>query len=247
MSPFPVPLDNLIAYVGSLHPDGSPLDHLVDAVVAAAQLDEQSDALIGYFVDQARSSGASWSQIGAALGVSKQAAQKRFVVRDDEPGPEGKTFSHFTPRARYAVAAAGELARQAGEARIDVPHLAAGALADPGGLGARAVQRLEVNADQLFGAIGVGPATGEGDSEPSALRQLQFTEACRGALKEALKAALRLGHNYIGTEHLVLGVVAAGGDLTNRLAAIGLRAAMIESAVAVELAEAQFQRRRATG
>lgn len=75
-----------------------PLDHLAGAVTAADQLNEQSDALIGYFVDQARSSGASWSQIGAAMGVSKQAAQKRFVARDDEPTPEGKTFTRFTPR-----------------------------------------------------------------------------------------------------------------------------------------------------
>src|SRR6516225_8683627 len=104
MIPFPVPLDNLLAFVRALHPDGSPLEHLADAVVAASRLDQQSDALIGYFVDQARSSGASWSQIGAALGVSKQAAQKKFVARDDELVPEGKTFSHFTPRARLAVA-----------------------------------------------------------------------------------------------------------------------------------------------
>ena len=79
MTEFPVPLDNLITYVKALHPDGGPLDNLTDAFTVSARLDEQSDALIGYFVDQARKSGASWSQIGAAMGVSKQAAQKRFV------------------------------------------------------------------------------------------------------------------------------------------------------------------------
>jgi hypothetical protein len=77
---FPVPLDNLIAYVTTLHPAGSPLDNVSDAFTVSAQLDEQAGALIGYFVDQARKSGASWSQIGAAMGVSKQAAQKRFVT-----------------------------------------------------------------------------------------------------------------------------------------------------------------------
>jgi hypothetical protein len=246
MIPFPVPLDNLLAFVRALHPDGSPLEHLADAVVAASRLDQQSDALIGYFVDQARSSGASWSQIGAALGVSKQAAQKKFVARDDELVTEGKTFSRFTPRARLAVAAAGELARHAGEPAIDATHLAAGVLADPHGLAARVVQRLEVDADELFWAIGVGPATEEGDSDPTALRQLQFTETCRGALKETLKAALRLGHDYIGTEHLLLGVTKARGDVATRLASIGLEPSVVESAVAAELAEAQFQRRRQT-
>ena len=79
MAEFPVPLDNLIAYVKTLHADGGPLENVSDAFAISEQLDEQADALLGYFVDQARRSGLSWSQIGAAMGVSKQAAQKRFV------------------------------------------------------------------------------------------------------------------------------------------------------------------------
>src|SRR5882762_10056359 len=79
MTEFPVPLDNLITYVKALHPEGGPLDNVSDAFAVSTQLDEQADALIGYFVDQARGSGLSWSQIGGSMGVSKQAAQKRFV------------------------------------------------------------------------------------------------------------------------------------------------------------------------
>ncbi len=244
MATFPVPLDSLIAYVRTLHPDGDPLEHLTDAVAAASQLDDQADALIGYFVDQARSSGASWSQIGAAMGVSKQAAQKRFVGRDDELVPEGKTFSRFTPRARAAVAAAGELARASGSEAVDVNHLAAGAIVDPDGLAAHALHRLEVNEGQIYQALGVDPPVNKGDADPTALRHLRFTPAAREALKDALKAALRLGHNYIGTEHLLLGAVAGRGTMARDLATIGLRGSLIESAIAVEIAEAQLQRRR---
>jgi ATP-dependent Clp protease ATP-binding subunit ClpA len=244
MATFPVPLDSLIAYVRTLHPEGSPLDHLTDAVVAAGQLDEQADALIGYFVDQARSSGASWSQIGAAMGVSKQAAQKRFVAREDELVPESKTFSRFTPRARASVAAAGELARTSESDAIDVNHLAAGAIIDPDGLAAHALRRLAVNEEQIYEALGVGPANDGGDADPTALRQLRFTPAGREALKEALKAALRLGHNYIGTEHLLLGVIAGRGSVAKDLTTVGLRPSLVESAIAVEIAEAQLQRRR---
>jgi ATP-dependent Clp protease ATP-binding subunit ClpA len=248
MAPSPVSLDHLIAYIRALHPDGDPLERLADAVTAALQLDEQSDAVIGYFVDQARSSGASWSQIGAAMGVSKQAAQKRFVARVDELAPEGKAFSRFTPRARVAVAAAGEQARRAGEEQeVDATHLVVGAIQDPDGLAAAAIRRLEIGPDRIFAVIGTGPTTEEGDSDPVALRQLRFTESGRDALKEALKTALRLGHNYIGTEHLLLGAAAAGGDLAARLAEIGLQRPVLESAVSVELAEAQFRRRRQTG
>src|SRR5207248_11001689 len=122
MTEFPVPLDNLIAYVKALHPEGGPLGNLSDAMVVSARLDEQADALIGYFVDQARRSGASWSQIGSAMGVSKQAAQKRFVTAlPDEPD-----FSRFTQRAANAITAAGRLATADGAAPVIPAHLAAG-------------------------------------------------------------------------------------------------------------------------
>jgi hypothetical protein len=247
MATFPVPLDSLISYVNTLHPDGGPLDRLADAVGAASELDEQSDALIGYFVDQARSSGASWSQIGAAIGVSKQAAQKRFVVREDELAPEGKTFSRFTPRARASVAAAGQLAAATGSDAVDGVHLAAGVLLDPHGLAAHVVHRLDVTDAQFYEALGVGPALDGADPDPTALRQLEFTAAGRGVFKEALKAALRLGHNYIGTEHLLVGVVAGRGAVVDNLGAIGLRPPLVESALAVEIAEMQLERRRHSG
>src|SRR5215471_17618461 len=98
MSQFPVPLDSLIAFVKSQHPGADTLQNLSDAVELADQLDEQSDALIGHFVDQARRSGASWSQIGVSMGVSKQAAQQRFVSRW-----ESAEFSRFTTRARNVL------------------------------------------------------------------------------------------------------------------------------------------------
>src|ERR1700693_2942758 len=108
MAEFPVPLDNLITYVKALHPDGGPLDNVSGAIMVATQLDEQSDALIGHFVDQARRSGASWSQIGASMGVSKQAAQQRFVPRGPGQGlqmpPVPGDFSRFTLRARNVLA-----------------------------------------------------------------------------------------------------------------------------------------------
>src|SRR6202008_3918178 len=103
MTEFPVPLDNLIAYVKALHPNGGPLENVSDAFTVSTQMDEQADALIGYFVDQARKSGLSWSQIGGAMGVSKQAAQKRFVptkAADMMSSLGGrKPFSQFTDRS----------------------------------------------------------------------------------------------------------------------------------------------------
>ena len=76
---YPVRLDELINAIKSVHTDA--LDQLADAVLAAEHLGEVADHLIGHFVDQARRSGASWTDIGKSMGVTKQAAQKRFVPR----------------------------------------------------------------------------------------------------------------------------------------------------------------------
>src|SRR4051794_421690 len=94
-----VRLDDLIAAIKKVHPDA--LEQLTSAVVAAEHLGEVADHLIGHFVDQARRSGASWTDIGKSMGVSKQAAQKRFVPKDltsDLDPSQG--FSRYTVRAR---------------------------------------------------------------------------------------------------------------------------------------------------
>ncbi|MGA2209253.1 MAG: Clp protease N-terminal domain-containing protein [Acidimicrobiales bacterium] len=246
MADFPVPLDNLIAYVKGLRPGDGPLELVSGAVTVADRLEEHSDALVGYFVDQARRSGASWSQIGASMGVSKQAAQQRFVARDDDLEPEAKRFGRFTPRARNAVAAAGRMAASAQADSVDVAHIAAGLLAEPHGLAAKTIHRLGVADEQFYGALGLVPVTGAYDSDPVALRELHFSDASRAAFRGTLKAALRLGHNYIGTEHLLLGVLSVESDTTESLAKLGLSPALVDRALAVELASFRLDQERGT-
>ena len=106
----PVRLDDLINAIKTVH-DG-PLDQLDDAVLAAEALGEVADHLIGHFVDQARRSGASWTDIGKRMGVTKQAAQKRFVPKaGTEPLDPNQGFARFTPHARAAVVHAQNTAR----------------------------------------------------------------------------------------------------------------------------------------
>lgn len=114
---YPIRLDELITAIKTIHPD--VLDQLTDAVLAAEHLGEIADHLIGHFVDQARRSGASWTDIGKSMGVTKQAAQKRFVPRAEATtlGPE-QGFARFTPRARGAVVAAQNAAHEAGNGEI---------------------------------------------------------------------------------------------------------------------------------
>src|SRR5579884_2094165 len=131
----PIRLDDLINAIKQARAD--VLDQLADAVLAAEHLGEVADHLIGHFVDQARRSGASWTDIGKAMGVTKQAAQKRFVARgpadlaDLDPS---QGFTRFTPRARNVVVAAQNEARAASNDQITPVHLVLGLLADPDGL-----------------------------------------------------------------------------------------------------------------
>src|SRR6202162_2902725 len=122
---YPVRLDDLIDAIKKVHND--VLEQLSDAVLAADHLGELAAHLIGHFVDQARRSGASWSDIGRSMGVTKQAAQKRFVPKDPSEATNlldpSQGFHGWTPRARNVVMAAQDEARAAGNDEIGPEHL----------------------------------------------------------------------------------------------------------------------------
>ena len=130
---YPVRLDDLIDVIKRVHAE--PLEQLTDAVLAAESLGEIADHLIGHFVDQARRSGASWTEIGKCMGVTKQAAQKRFVPKapDFESAAldPNAGFGRFTPRARNVVVVAQNKAQQAGNGEINPDHLLLALFDDP--------------------------------------------------------------------------------------------------------------------
>ena len=231
MADFPISLDNLIAYVRSLHGDAGPLDHLTIAVRVAQAVDEQSDALIGFFVDQARRAGAPWSEIGASMGVSKQAVQKRFTARVelDDVDPDNKPFSRFTDRARHVVAFARVTADAAGANETNAGHLSVALLSEPDGIAARVIRGSGVTDAQLTEAFGVELPNEDTRIPPRG--EVPFTLDGKTALREALKAALHLGHNYIGTEHILLGILGDGGEAARKLAGLGLAIPEVEKAV----------------
>src|SRR5437763_14464144 len=101
-----VGLDDLIRVVRVAQPDDE-LARLRTAVQLSERLDELGDHLVGHFVDEARGSGASWRAIGESMGVTKQAAQQRFVPSVGELPEEG-FLSRFTPRARQVLTVARE-------------------------------------------------------------------------------------------------------------------------------------------
>ncbi|MGI8901467.1 MAG: hypothetical protein ACR2HA_11190 [Nocardioides sp.] len=94
----PVRLGDLIEAIKKVHSDA--LDQLADAVIAADHLGEVADHLIGHFVDHARRSGASWTDIGRSMGVTKQAAQKRFVSKSSGGASDLDAGQGFGRRGR---------------------------------------------------------------------------------------------------------------------------------------------------
>src|SRR6476646_1638790 len=118
-----VRLDDLIDGIRTAHPD-QPLDQLTSAVLTAQHFEDIADHLIGHFVDRARHSGASWSEIGESLGVTKQAAQQRFT-----PKARQEMFSRFTDKARTVLVRSMELTRATNHSEIEPAHIAL-ALAD---------------------------------------------------------------------------------------------------------------------
>jgi hypothetical protein len=198
-----VRLDDLIDAIKRVHSDA--LDQLSDAVIAADHLGEVADHLIGHFVDQARRAGASWSEIGRSMGVTKQAAQKRFVTKPGET-PDldpSQGFSRFTPRTRNVVMAAQEEARSAGNARIGVEHLVLGLLSEPESFGVQALVAQGVGLDAVRAAA-TDRLPERADEVPDLI---PYDQGAQKALELTFRAALRLGHNYIGTEHLLLALL----------------------------------------
>jgi ATP-dependent Clp protease ATP-binding subunit ClpA len=267
----PVSLDTLITFVKVQRPEGSALDNLADAVVVGEHLGEQADSLIGHFVDQARRSGASWSQIGASMGVSKQAAQQRFVPRGDPamgtPWTPGD-FSRFTQRARAVLAAAEDHARAADSAVIGSDHLALGLFAEPDGLAAKAAAALGVTEQQVRDALGApaqdapaqdapaqdAPAQDAPAQDAPAQDAPAQTEPAAGAsriplgpgaiasLRGALRWALRMGHNYIGTEHILVGLIDENDATATALTGLGLAMPAVKRELTRQFAEIQAAR-----
>ncbi|GAA2521285.1 Clp protease N-terminal domain-containing protein [Pilimelia columellifera] len=240
-NPHPIRLDDLIDGIKKTRTD--PLEQLSDAVMVADHLGDVADHLIGHFVDQARRSGASWTDIGRSMGVTKQAAQKRFVAKDPgEPSDldPNQGFQRFTVKARNVVMAAQHEARTAGNAEIGPAHLILGLTSEPTAIAmtALAAQRITTDAVRAAATAALPPATQSPELIP-------FDAGARKALELTFRQALRLGHNYVGTEHILLALLdQENGD--GVLTGLGVDRAAAEAHVAAAVAAAVAASKQAT-
>jgi ATP-dependent Clp protease ATP-binding subunit ClpC len=111
-------------------------------------------------------------------------------------------FERFTDKARRAVVLAADEARLLGHDHIGTEHILLGILSEGGGIAASALTSLgltlEAARTQVAATAGPGPA-------PPA--HIPFTARAKRSLEQALREAIQLGYDYIGTEHILLGVI----------------------------------------
>ena len=145
-------------------------------------------------------------------------------------------FERFTDRARRVVVEAQHEAKALGHTYIGTEHLLLGLIREGNGVGAKALGSLDVSAEGLreavVGIVGIGRHSQSG--------HIPFTPRAKQVLRLALGEALRLGHNYVGTEHLLLGLIQERDGVAGQvLAAAGADLRRVRAEVLRLLAEYQ--------
>jgi ATP-dependent Clp protease ATP-binding subunit ClpC len=148
-------------------------------------------------------------------------------------------FERFTERARQVVVLAQDESRALGHDYIGTEHLVLGLLREEEGVAARVLESLGVELEDARARV--EESVGRGEPRPSG--QIPFTPEAKRALELSLREALSLGHNHIGTEHVLLGVIRVeDGVATQVLAGYGLAADRIRDEVVRALANPQRPR-----
>ena len=124
-------------------------------------------------------------------------------------------FERFTGRARQVVILGQDEARSLGHGHIGTEHILLGLLREEEGIAARVLESMDVRLDDVRNEIVA--TVGRGDVV--ATGQIPFTPHAQNALELSLREALALGHSYIGTEHILLGLVREKDGVAGRILA----------------------------
>jgi hypothetical protein len=200
----PLTIEALAAEVDAQTKAGSAIDRLAAAAVKAETLRTLGDELLDRYVQAARADGRSWTQIGEALGVTKQAAQQRFVT---EPAVETTNWpEHFSDAARKVVAAAIGEARAMRHRYLGTEHLLL-ALTAADGLAGAALAHLDVGYDAVRRAIVEDIGLGHSGADDT----LGITPRTKRAFESTLREAKRLGSRCAENEHLLIALSSSEG------------------------------------
>ena len=153
-------------------------------------------------------------------------------------------FERFTDRARRVAVLAQEEARMLHHDHIGTEHILLGLIREGEGVAAKALESLGISLEAV--RQHVGEITGQGQQAPSG--HIPFTPRAKKVLELSLREALQLGHNYIGTEHILLGLIREGeGVAAQVLVKLGADPGRIRQQVIQLLAGSQGKEPAAAG
>jgi Clp amino terminal domain, pathogenicity island component len=115
-------------------------------------------------------------------------------------------FERFTDRARRVVVLAQEEARLLNHNYIGTEHILLGLIHEGEGVAAKALESLGISLEAVRAQV--EEIIGQGQTAPTG--HIPFTPRAKKVLELSLREALQLGHNYIGTEHILLGLIREG-------------------------------------
>lgn len=141
-------------------------------------------------------------------------------------------FERFTDRARRVVVLAQEEARELSHNYIGTEHILLGLIHEGEGVAAKSLESLGISLEQVRGKV--KEIIGQGGNSPSG--HIPFTPRAKKVLELSLREALQLGHNYIGTEHILLGLIKEGeGVAAQVLVKLGADLARVRKQVIEQL------------
>jgi hypothetical protein len=187
-------VDQLAQDVVARAASDEPLHRLSAAVLTAEDVRDRADELLDRFVAAARTAGRSWTEIGAVLGVTKQAAQQRYVA------PGASDFATL-------LSVAERSARDFGRHYVGTEDVLLALLEDAGLAGA-ALARAGVDRERVRQRVGeLAAASGAGAGA------LRLTPRTKRVLDTAGREASRLGQRCAGPEHVLLALAGERGGL----------------------------------
>ena len=122
-------------------------------------------------------------------------------------------FERFTERARRVIILAQEEAKRLNHSAVGTEHILLGIIREGEGVASKVLESLNISPDRVRAEIET--AIGRGERAP--YEEVAFTPRAKKVLELALDEARRLGHNYIGTEHLLLGLIREGEGVAARV------------------------------
>jgi prophage maintenance system killer protein len=199
----------------------------VVAGIAAGRLD--STAVAGWLAPRLRPSEPGMTRVKEAAMQGRAALPfadrlKKATMRTQPRG----MFQRFTDRARRVVVLAQEEARLLRHSYVGTEHILLGLLHEGEGVAARALESLGINREAARQQV--EQIIGQGQQAPGG--HIPFTPRAKKVLELSLREALALGHNYVGTEHILLGMLREGhGVAAQVLTGLGMGHAQVRERV----------------